>query len=184
MKHLSSREFFAHWDQARGKALAPDRADLAPEPVRHLLADVFVLGCETGDAYPFRIAGTRVCAMAGRDLKSVDFCELFEAAGKAETADLLGIVANDMLPTIAGLTAQATDGSSVPLELLLLPFSTRAHTPTSLTGLLVPFAEAPLPMASFRLTSWRHIHPPRLISPRTIRRLNTLRGLTVYEGLR
>ena len=184
MKHPSSREFFAHWDQARGKALAPDRSDLAPEPVRHLLADVFVLGCEPAGEYPFRIAGTRVCATAGRDLKSIDFCELFEPAAKAELADLLGIVANDMLPTIAGITAQAADASSVPLELLLLPFSTRAHTPTSLTGLLVPFADAALPLTSFRLTSWRHIHPPRLISPRTIRRLNTLRGLTVYEGLR
>ncbi len=183
MKHLSTREFFAHWDQARGEALAPDRSDLTPEPVRHLLADVFVLGCEPADAYPFRIAGTRVCAMAGRDLKSVDFSELFKAAGKNEMIDLLGIVANDMLPTIAGITALAADGRSVPLELLLLPFSTRAHTPTSLTGLLVPFADAPLPLTAFELTSWRHIHPPRLISPRTIRRLNTLRGLTVYEGL-
>ena len=184
MKHPSSREFFAHWDQARGKAIAPDRSDLAPEPVRHLLADVFVLGCDQTNGYPFRIAGTRVCALAGRDLKSFDFSDLFAADGRTEMTDLLGIVANDMLPTIAGVTAIAANGNSVPLELLLLPFSTQAHTPTSLTGLLVPFADAALPLTSYRLTSWRHIHPPRLISPRMIRRLNTLRGLTVYEGLR
>lgn len=183
MKHVSTREFFAHWDQARGKALAPDRVDLAPEPVRHLLADVFVLGMDA-PGYPFRVAGTRVCALTGRDLKNESFTALFGAAGRAEIADLVAVVADEILPTIAGVTATAADGRAVPMELLLLPFSARAHSPTSLTGILVPFEQGALPLGSFQLTSWRHIHPPRLVSPRMMRRWNTLRGLTVYEGFR
>lgn len=183
MKHVSTREFFAHWDQARGKALAPDRIDLAPEPVRHLLADVFVLGADA-PGYPFRVAGTRVCALTGRDLKNESFAALFEGASRTEIADLLAVVSDEILPTIAGVTATAADGRAVPMELLLLPFNTRAHTPTSLTGILVPFEEGALPLGRLQLTSWRHIHPPRLVSPRMMRRWNTLRGFTVYEGFR
>lgn len=184
MKHLASREFFAHWDQARGKDHAPDRIDLAPEPVRHLLADVFVLCTDTTPDYPFRVAGTRVCALAGQDLKNTSFTALFEGQSRTEIADLIGIVAEETLPTIAGITATAADGRAAPMELLLLPFNARAHTPASLTGLLVPFEQAALPLKAFQLTSWRHIHPPRLVSPRMMRRWNTLRGFTVYEGLR
>lgn len=183
MKHVSTREFFAHWDQARGKALAPDRVDLAPEPVRHLLADVFVLGADA-PGYPFRVAGTRVCALTGRDLKNESFPALFEDACRTEVADLIAIVADETLPTIAGVSATAADGRAVPMELLLLPFNARAHAPTSLTGILVPFEQGALPLGAFQLTSWRHIHPPRLVSPRMMRRWNTLRGFTVYEGLR
>lgn len=184
MKHVATREFFAHWDQARGKAHAPDRVDLAPEPVRHLLADVFVLGTDSGSDYPFRVAGTRVCALTGQDLKNVSFPSLFAGQSRTEIADLIAIVAEETLPTIAGVTATAADGRAMPMELLLLPFSARAHAPTSLTGLLVPFEQAELPLSAFQLTSWRHIHPPRLVSPRMMRRWNTLRGFTVYEGLR
>ncbi|MFZ5731525.1 MAG: PAS domain-containing protein [Pseudomonadota bacterium] len=183
MKHVATREFFAHWDQARGTALAPDRVDLAPEPVRHLLADVFVLATDTPE-YPFRVAGTRVCALTGRDLKNESFTALFEGASRTEVADLVAVVADETLPTIAGVTAAAADGRTVPMELLLLPFSARAHTPTSLTGILVPFEQGTLPLTSFQLTTWRHIHPPRLVSPRMMRRWATLRGFTVYEGFR
>lgn len=184
MKHVSTREFFAHWDQARGKGHAPDRVDLAPEPVRHLLADVFVLGTDSGPDYPFRVAGTRVCALAGRDLKNESFTALFDGASRTEIANLIGIVAEETLPTIAGATATAADGRAVPMELLLLPFNTRAHAPTSLTGILVTFEQGALPLTSFQLTTWRHVHPPRLVSPRMMRRWNTLRGFTVYEGFR
>ncbi|MFX5676506.1 PAS domain-containing protein, partial [Acinetobacter baumannii] len=46
MKHPSSREFFAYWDNKRGAARAPDRADIDPSAVRGLLGDIFVLSCE------------------------------------------------------------------------------------------------------------------------------------------
>ena len=52
------------------------------------------------------------------------------------------MVAEEMLAAVAGITATSPDGSPAHLELLLLPFNTRAHTPISLTGLLAPFGDA------------------------------------------
>ena len=65
MKHPSSREFFAYWDGKRGAARAPDRSEIEPHAVRGLLGDIFVLSCETDAGFPFRVAGTRVCALFG-----------------------------------------------------------------------------------------------------------------------
>src|SRR5688572_11548268 len=77
MKHPSSRQFFAYWDAKRGHARAPDRSEIEPSAVRELLGDIFVLGYESEAGFPFRVAGTRVCALLGRDAKDSSFSALF-----------------------------------------------------------------------------------------------------------
>ena len=77
MKHPSSREFFAYWDAKRGDARAPDRSEIEPGAVRELLGDIFVLSYDNDAGYPFRVAGTRVSALLGRDLKDTSFSALF-----------------------------------------------------------------------------------------------------------
>jgi len=184
MKHPSNRQFFAYWDQKRGEARAPDRSDFKPDGFRQLLGDVFVLACDEATRYPFRVAGTRLSALLGRDLKGQNFPELFDREGRREIEDIIAAVTEDMLPAVAGITAASGEGVA-HLELLLLPFNQRAHVPLSLTGLLAPFEDGHSRLRDFKLTSWRYIHPPteRLV-PRTLRKLKLARGLMVYEGLR
>ena len=139
MKHPSSREFFAYWDEKRGDARAPDRSEIEPGAVRELLGDIFVLSYDAASGYPFRVAGTRVCALLGCDLKDRSFSALFAPDSRRDIEDIIAVVAEEMLAAVAGITATSQDGSPAHLELLLLPFNTRAHTPISLTGLLAPF---------------------------------------------
>jgi hypothetical protein len=185
MKHPSSREFFAYWDGKRGGARAPDRSEIEPDAVRELLGDIFVLSYDPAAGYPFRVAGTRVCALLGCDQKGSSFSALFRPESRREIEDIIGIVAEEMLAAVAGITATAEDGSRAPLELLLLPFNNRAHTPLSLTGLLAPFGRGLGAVRDFELTSWRYIgHPPQRFGPRVLRKLKVARGFMVYEGLR
>ena len=183
MKHPASREFFAYWDGKRGDARAPERSDIEPNAVRERLGDIFVLSCEAN--YPFRVAGTRVCAMFGLDLKDKSFPALFAADSRSEIEEIVGAVADEMLPAIAGLTATSSRGTLSHLELLLLPFNSRAHTPISLTGLLAPFDNIDGALGEITLSSWRYIHPPQEpLVPRALRKLRIARGFMVYEGLR
>jgi hypothetical protein len=204
MKHPSSREFFAYWDDKRGGARAPDRSEIEPSAVRELLGDIFVLSYDATSGYPFRVAGTRVCALAGCDLKDRSFSALFAPDARREIEDIITAVAEEMLAAVAGITATSEDGSPAHLELLLLPFnavaedgrpahlellllpfSTRAHTPLSLTGLLAPFESEQRVLRDFKLTSWRYLDPqPEKLVPRALRKLKIARGLMVYEGLR
>jgi hypothetical protein len=185
MKHPSSREFFAYWDEKRGSARAPDRSDIEPGAVRELLGDIFVLSCDAAAGYPFRVAGTRVCALLGCDLKDRSFSTLFMPDGRREIEDIIAVVSEEMLAAVAGITATSEDGSPAHLELLLLPFNARAHTPLSLTGLLAPFGGGYSVLRDFKLTSWRYLgHPPQRFVPRALRKLAIARGFMVYEGLR
>ena len=93
-------------------------------------------------------------------------------------------VAEEMLAAIAGVTATSEDGRAAHLELLLLPFNHRAHTPISLTGLLASFESDLGPLKDFKLTSWRYLHRPEKLVPRALRKLAIARGFMVYEGLR
>jgi hypothetical protein len=184
MKHPSSREFFTYWDEKRGGARAPDRSEIEPGAVRELLGDIFVLSYDSAAGHPYRVAGTRVCALLGCDLKDRSFSAMFAPESRREMEDIVTVVAEEMLAAVAGITATAQDGSPAHLELLLLPFNTRAHTPISLTGLLAPFECEYGVLRDFKLTSWRYLdHPPQRLVPRALRKLAIARGFMVYEGL-
>src|ERR1700684_1740634 len=105
MKHPSSRAFFAYWDEKRGGARAPDRSDIEPGAVRGLLGDIFVLSYDAAAGYPFRVAGTRVCALLGCDLKDRSFSALFAPDGRREIEEIIAVVAEEMLAAVAGLRA-------------------------------------------------------------------------------
>jgi hypothetical protein len=186
MKHPSNQEFFAYWDAKRAGARAPDRSEIEPEAVRELLGDIFVLSCDSAAGYPFRVAGTRLCALIGSDLKDRSFSHLFAGDGRREIEDIITVVTEEMLAAVAGITAASEDGSPAHLELLLLPFNHRTHAPLSLTGLLAPFESKVGRLRDLKLTSWRYLghQPPERLVPRALRKLKIARGLMVYEGLR
>jgi hypothetical protein len=185
MKHPSSREFYSYWNDKRGAARAPDRSEIEPNAVRGLLGDIFVLSYDAAHGYPFRVAGTRVCALLGCDLKDRGFSTLFAADSRRQIEHIITVVAEETLAAVAGIGATAQDGSPAHLELLLLPFNPRAHVPMSLTGLLVPFGDGHGRLRDFKLTSWRYLaHPPQRFVPRALKKLAVARGFMVYEGLR
>jgi hypothetical protein len=185
MKHPSNRQFFAYWDDKRGGERAPERGAIEPGAVRELLGDIFVLSYDHDAGFPFRVAGTRVCALLGRDLKEKSFSALFAPECRREIDDIIAVVAEELLGAVAGIEATAADGSLAHLELLLLPFNNRAHTPISLTGLLAPFGGGHHLLSDFKLTSFRYLaHPPQRFVPRALKKLAIARGLMVYEGLR
>jgi hypothetical protein len=152
--------------------------------VRELLGDIFVLSYDNEAGYPFRVAGTRVCALLGRDLKDTSFSALFTPESRREIEHIISYVAEEMLAAIAGITATSQDGTTAHLELLLLPFNHRAHAPISLTGLLAPFESDLGTIRDFKVTSWRYLHRPQKLVPRALRKLAIARGFMVYEGLR
>jgi len=186
MKHPSNQEFFAYWDRKRAGAKAPDRSEIEPEAVRELLGDIFVLSCDSSAGYPFRVAGTRLCALLGSDLKDKSFSGLFIKSGRREIEDIITVVTEEMLAAVAGIAAARQDGTTAHLELLLLPFNHRARTPMSLTGMLAPFDSSQGRLQDFSLTSWRYLghQPAERLVPRALRKLKIARGFMVYEGLR
>ncbi len=187
MKHAASRELYAYWEERRGKRPAPERADIEPGAIRSVLSDAFILGLDNAGDYPIRLAGTRVCALFGREIKAQSFLDLWASPCRSVVADLLAILADEYVGTVAGVTAQSAAGEAIDLELLFLPLGTRRPSTARAIGVLAPLAIpawlGATPIGPLTLGGRRHIGPaserrllPRFMTPRA------WRGLRVYQG--
>ena len=136
MKHLTSRMLHAYWERLRGERAAPERAEIEPGEIRHLLADSLILEIDmAARTATIRLAGTRVCALYGQELKGEPFARLWGSQA-ADPWRIVEIVASDTLGVVAGLRATNTAGEEADLELLLLPLRHRGRTQIRALGTL------------------------------------------------
>ncbi len=187
MKHASSRELFAHWRDRRGARMAPERADIDPGAIRKALGDAFLLGRDADADPAFRLAGTRVCALFGRELKGETFVAFWEEEDRPAVRDLLALVAEEMVGVVAGASGRTREGLRADLELLLLPLRHRRRGQQRMIGTLAPL-EPPFWIGSarverMRLRAWRHLGPaaetnrlPRLVPA------SRPHGFVVHDG--
>jgi hypothetical protein len=191
MKQASSRELFGYWTQRRGTRAAPERGEIEPSAIRRALGDVFILEFERHGGHPFRLAGTRLCALFGRELKNEQFLNLWEAPSRLAIADLLDVVADDASGVVASVRGQTAEGWAQDLELILLPLAHRGDTHARMIGALAPLA-APFWLGSAKLGaltlgSIRHLNAAAA-APAAARLVAGVNGVdrrgafTVYEG--
>lgn len=187
MKHAASRELYAYWEERRGMRAAPERAEIEPGAIRGVLSDAFILALDRSTGHPVRLAGTRVCALFGREIKSESFLGLWGVASQPIIAGLVAILADEYTGTVAGVTAQNGSGEPIDLELLLLPLGTRRPSFARAIGVLAPLRIpqwlGTSPIGRLTLGGRRHVGAalekrllPRFLAPRG------RRGLVVYEG--
>ena len=196
MKHSSTRDLYGYWNRRRGTRVAPERADIDPTAIPRVLADTFLLGGNISGDLTFRLAGTRVCALFCRELKGEEFIELFGRASRGQIQDLIGIVCDDPVATVAGVTAQLGDGAAAELELLLLPLRHIGRTDSRILGVLTPVATpywlGSIPVVALSLGIHRHLEPAptrapvattRAPLPPALMKTGRLRrGFLVYDG--
>jgi hypothetical protein len=136
MKHPTSRMLHAYWERLRGERAAPERGEIEPGEIRHLLADSLILELDmAASEATVRLAGTRVCALYGRELKGQSFAALWGAQA-ADPWRIVEVVANDTLGVVAGLRGTNAAGEMADLELLLLPLRHRGRTQVRALGAL------------------------------------------------
>jgi len=155
----TTRLLFAHWDRLRGERAAPIRADIDPAHLRNFLADVFMLDAKPWQEGRIRLAGTRICALFGHELKGQRLPELWFESERAEVSRLVGAVTGGMHGLVASLTGETGQGRELDLEMLLLPVRPNA---SSQCGAIGSFAAVALP-------SWFGVDAITALSTRTIR---------------
>jgi hypothetical protein len=187
MKHAASRELYAYWQELRGRRPAPERAEIEPGAIRQILSEAFILALDGRAGYPFRLAGTRVCALFGRELKGDSFVGLWAEEHRRTMVDLLGVLKDEWVGTVAGVTAYNSNGETLELELLLLPLSATRPSLARTIGVLAPLQTprwiGASPIGPLILGGRRHIGPavekrllPRFLAPRS------RRSFVVYDG--
>jgi hypothetical protein len=144
MKNPSSKALFAYWDQVRGDRYAPERAEIDPAAIRHILADTFIAEINAESGTPFRLAGTRMCALFGRELKGTSFRDLWTPDHRREGDGLVATIIDEMAGAVAGLIGTTAGQHQIELELLLLPLRHRGKTHDRLLGSISAVVAPPL----------------------------------------
>lgn len=121
MQHDSTYALFQYWNRLRDGRAAPRRSEIEPADIKTLLADTFILEADGRGEAVFRLAGTRLCAVYGRELKGFSFPSLWRNKDQRVLGRLLNAVFVDRkLATITfqGISAQ---GRTADFEMLVLP---------------------------------------------------------------
>jgi hypothetical protein len=190
MKHPSIRELYDYWNARRGNRPAPARGDIEPGDIRTALADTFIVSLDQPAGHPFRIAGTRVCALFGRDLKHEAFLDLWSSQSRVMVRDLFDIVAEESIGLLAGVTATGHAGDEFGLELLALPLIHEGRTGARVLGVLapggIPVWIGTSAIGNLTLGTFRYVGPaaPNVFRPSAPARTSgrPRRGLVVYDG--
>ena len=161
MKHATTRIVFGHWDALRGERAAPDRGDIQPGAMRHVLGDTFILANEGEPT--FRLAGSRLCALFGRELSGMPFRALWQRADTAQIEQMTDHVLHETSGIVAGVVGSNANGSQIALELILLPLRHGRRTDTRMLGALSPST----------LPSWAGLVPLVELEIRTTRVIAT-----------
>jgi hypothetical protein len=163
MKHPASREIYAYWTARRGSRRAPNRSEIDPAAIGSLLGDCFMMNREAGADTVFRLAGTRICEMFGRELKGERFLSLWDARSHADLHMLLDLSADHAQGFVAGVTADVDDGKPIRLELVLLPLYRAGTAEARSIGTLAAFEPAHhlqlQSVSGLRLEGWRYLGP-------------------------
>jgi hypothetical protein len=140
MKHSSTQDVYDYWVSKRGRRRAPERSEIEPGAIRGALADTFILAYEPNEGHRFRLAGTRLCAMMGRDLRNRPLIELFARPQRALARKFVAPVIEEASGIVASVSGWTIDSLQINLELLLLPLSHHGGADARILGVLAPLS--------------------------------------------
>lgn len=168
MRHSISKDLYAYWDRLRGARAAPDRNDIDPAAIRHLLADCFIVEIDQACLLPLRLSGTRLNALWGGEGRGAPFLGMWRDADQRELAAAVLTVIDGATPIVGGVKARPRAADSkeadpsrreLDLELLLLPLRHFGKTRSRVLGSLAPFGEVDwfgrVPAAKLEIVSLR-----------------------------
>jgi hypothetical protein len=121
MKNQATKDLFFYWNRLRGARQAPMRTEIEPADIRRHLADTFILERDARGQPVFRLAGTRVCALYGRELKNYSFSSLFNAHDLSLVQRLVQSACVEKSICVIEFEGKTASGRSNNFEAILLP---------------------------------------------------------------
>ncbi|QCI62804.1 PAS domain-containing protein [Phreatobacter stygius] len=157
MRHAASRTLFNYWDGLRAGGIAPDRADIEPRGIAGILGDTFILETDRLGVVPYRLAGSRVCAIFGQEMKGLPFLGHFTGQDRARVAQ--GLADANAAPTGLLIAAEGISaaGQTVPLELVVLPLAHRGRIGARMVG-VISMLESPYWIGRDEITELKVVH--------------------------
>lgn len=120
MKQPTTRMVYDYWNDLRGQRTAPTRFEIEPTQLAPVLSETFILEQTEDGAFPFRLAGTRICELVGRELRGEDFTALV-AEDRRVLVKAMDAVTRSGAALVAEIDAASADGRVASFEAIVLP---------------------------------------------------------------
>ncbi|RUV44105.1 MULTISPECIES: PAS domain-containing protein [unclassified Mesorhizobium] len=164
MNQNGSIALFQYWNRLRDGRPAPKRSEVEPADIKTLLADTFILERDTRAEAVFRLAGTRLCAYYGRELKGFSFPSLWREKDQRLMSRLIHGVFDQKSVLLLTYEGFSRNGRSSKFELLALPLDGGVESPRCLG--IVSAADRPFwlgadPLADALIDAIRVIDPDK-----------------------
>lgn len=206
MNQNGSITLFQYWNRLRDGRPAPKRSEVEPADIKSLLADTFILERDTRGQAVFRLAGTRLCAYYGRELKGFSFPSLWREKDQRLVSRLIHGVFDQKSVVLIAFEGFSRNGRTNKFELLALPLDGGVENPRCLgviSAVEKPFWLGADPITDALIDSVRVIDPEKellnnrpaidvpslvpdeLATPETISalgRARRIRHLVVFDG--
>jgi hypothetical protein len=121
MRHKNSIEIFNYWDQIRGPHDAPLRTQMEPAAVSRALSELFILETTPSDMPRFRLAGTRICSIFGRELRGESFASLWGGSQPDDPVRIANGVMAHAVPALINATGYSISGRHLAFEVVMMP---------------------------------------------------------------
>ena len=139
LRQENTKKLFGYWNRIRDGRIAPERGEIEPSDIRDVLADTFILEISARlRTISFRLAGTRLCAAHGRELKSYGFLGLWAEEDNFEIAKAVSRVYCEFKPVLINSIARTGSNQFMEFETLLLPLQTPGEDNSRVLGVSTP----------------------------------------------
>ena len=139
MRQKSTRTLFEYWNTVRGDRLAPGRYEIEPARIGPILSESMIIERPDDQTCRFRLAGTRICDHFGRELRGVDFLDLWDAEDAATLSTALAAMAEKGSISLSTFEASQSESHKVAgFEMMLLPLTHLEGTIDRFLGIITP----------------------------------------------
>lgn len=140
-QRMTCEEIYNYWDQLRGEDGAPLRSAIEPANLSAALPDLFMLEAEPEGDLRFRLAGTRMCSLFGRELRGESFIVLWAGGRESNAMDIARGVILYESPALINVTGFSENAETCRYDMLLLPVRANDGRCDRLLGALVPTSD-------------------------------------------
>lgn len=138
MKHFLTRLLFRYWCSLSRDGELPFRRQVEPRLIKPVLPYTFILQRFDDDHIVYRLAGTELCHLFGREFREQNFLHMWDGSHRRAIRALIDQMFTDDKAALVNFTAETLDQMQYPCELLLLPMLDEDGSPSRILGAAVP----------------------------------------------
>jgi hypothetical protein len=142
MQTKTALHLYDYWMRRRGSREMPLRREIEPGDIAPILPDLFIVEHSRSADPRFRLAGTRLCAHFGRELRGGGFDGLFAPDLRNRIARITENVMAHRAPAVMMVTAYDGNGESTEAEIILLPLASSGRIADRIIGAFSPVASS------------------------------------------